>query len=333
MRAIGLRKYNEDLIEEEISIPIPKERELLVKINAISVNPIDTKIRRSQKPEEPTLRVLGFDACGIVIQAGNKTNLFKIGDKVFYSGSLLKQGTNSEYHIIDERLVGKASKTLKDSSIASFPLVSITAFEGLFERMKVSMEKSLNKEKSILIIGGAGGVGSIAIQLAKQFAGLKVIATASREKSISWCKKMGADYVVNHNLDIIEQINSLGLKGFDYIFCLNDTNKYFPLMEKLIKPQGSICTIVEATLPLDMKQLRLKSVTFCQEFMFTRSMFETEDMQNQGDILNIISKAIDDGTIIDINTTSLTPINLENLKQANAMIESGKVIGKISLYD
>ncbi|PFN06016.1 MULTISPECIES: zinc-binding alcohol dehydrogenase family protein [Bacillus cereus group] len=336
MKAIGLLEYlpieNENsLIDIEIPRPVPHEKDLLIKINAISVNPVDVKVRSPKPQKEANPKILGWDASGVVVEVGADCTLFKPGDEVFYAGSITKPGTYSEYHVVDERLVGKKPKSLTNAESAAIPLTAITAWEGLFERLGIEPEnKDKNKSKSILIIGGAGGVGSIAIQLAK-WAGLHVIATASRNETREWVKNLGADYIINHHKPFKEQLLELQINDVDYIFCLNNTDQHWHGMGESIKPQGKICSIVENEHPLELNILKSKSATFVWEFMFTKAMYQTDDMILQHNLLNKVSELLDQGMIKTTLNQTLTPINAENLRKAHTLIESGRTIGKIVL--
>ncbi|ANC08819.1 MULTISPECIES: zinc-binding alcohol dehydrogenase family protein [Bacillus cereus group] len=336
MKAIGLHEYlpieeENSLIDLEVEKPVATGRDILVKINAISVNPVDTKVRSPKDKKEDAPKILGWDASGVVVQAGESCTLFKEGDEVFYAGSITRQGTYSEYHLVDERIVGKKPKTLHAAESAAIPLAAITAWEGLFERLGIDhTKKDTNSFKNILIIGGAGGVGSIAIQLAK-WAGLNVIATASRGETIDWVKKLGADHTIDHHTPLKEQLQSLGFSDVDYIFCLNNTDQHWQAICDLIKPQGKICSIVENEHPLEMSILKSKSATLVWEFMFTKAMYETGDMITQHELLNKVSELLDEGILKTTLNETLTPINAENLKKAHALLESGHTIGKIVL--
>ena len=334
MKAVGLTRYlpitNEQSLQD-IELPKPKAsgRDLLVKINAVGVNPVDTKVRKPKDKIETSPKVLGWDACGIVEAVGDKVSQFNVGDKVYYAGDITRQGCNAEYQLIDERIVGLAPQTLTSAQAAAMPLTSVTAWEALFERMYISQNKSDNTNKSILILGGAGGVGSIAIQLAKQVAGLTVITTASRAVTIAWVKNLGADIVVNHH-HLLAEMQAQHLMP-DYILCNNDTDAYFAIMAEIVKPQGHICSIVETTASVDLGLLKNKCASFSWEFMFVRSMYQTDDMYKQGDILNRVSQLIDSGTLKHTAKTEIKPINATNLRAAHAQLESGNTIGKIVL--
>jgi zinc-binding alcohol dehydrogenase family protein len=336
MKAVGLHKYlpiehEESLIDMDVHKPVPAGKDLLVEIKAISINPVDTKVRSPKDKVEKEPKILGWDASGIVVETGEECIDFKPGDEVFYAGSITRQGTYSEYHLVDERIAGKKPQSLSHAEAAALPLTAITAYEGLFDRLSIDpSNKEQNSGKNILIIGGAGGVGSIAIQLAK-WAGLTVIATASRAETEEWVKNVGADHVINHHQSLKDQLNNLQIEEVDYIFCLNNTDQHWEGMSEVIKPQGMICSIVENKEPLDLNLLKSKSVAFVWEFMFTRAMYQTEDMQKQQLLLNAISDLIDQGTLKTTLSQTLSPINAENIKKAHEAVETGKTIGKIVL--
>lgn len=317
--------------ETEIEIPSPEPRDVLIRVQAISVNPIDYKVRSSPQRQHQS-RILGWDAAGIVEAVGKEVTLFKVGDEVYYAGSVIRAGCNSEYHTVDERIVGKKPTSLSFAEAAALPLTTITAWEALFERLGIEPEKTLeNRSSTVLIIGGAGGVGSIAIQLAKQVAGLRVIATASRAESIAWCKQMGADYTINHHQPFKSELAAIDINHVDYILCLNDTAQHLPNMVDVIKPQGKICSIVSTNSPLDLNPFFAKSITFVWELMFTKSRFETDDMQSQHDLLNQVSTLIDRGILKTTITENLGGLNSTHLETAHKLLESGKAIGKIVL--
>ncbi|GAA4725343.1 zinc-binding alcohol dehydrogenase family protein [Brevibacillus fulvus] len=336
MKAVGLYRYlpidqPESLLDLEVEKPSPSGRDLLVRVKAISVNPVDVKVRAPKSKTETEPKILGWDVAGVVEQVGADCTLFQPGDEVYYAGSLIRQGGNSEFHLVDERIVGKKPASLDFAASAALPLTSITAWEGLFERLGISAtDKDDNAGKTLLIVGAAGGVGSIASQLAK-FAGLTVIGTASRSESAEWAKGMGADYIISHYQDFVPQLKQLGLAQVDYIFCLNSTERHWKNMAEAIAPQGKICSIVETDEQLDLTLLKNKSATFAWEFMFTRSMFQTPDMIEQHNLLNEVAKLIDSGIIRSTMTKKLEPINAANLRKAHAMLETGRTVGKIVL--
>lgn len=335
MKAIGFKtslsiEKSDSFIEFEAVKPIPGPHDLLVKIDAISVNPVDFKIRQSGAKDTvlETPKIIGWDAVGIVQSIGQEVTLFEVGDPVYYAGDITKQGSNAEYQIIDERIVGRKPKSLTIEEAAVIPLTALTAWEILFDRIRISAEK--DKGKSILIIGGAGGVGSIAIQLAKKIAGLTVIATASRPETIDWCKQQGADFVVDHK-DLIVSVREAGFENVDFILDFVDTNAYWDTMVELIKPQGHIASITGSSEPVVLNKLKSKSVSFSWELMYTRSMYQTEDMVEQHNILNIVADLLDDGILKTTLNTTLNGLTAENLKKAHELLESGRTIGKIAI--
>lgn len=335
MKAIGFKtslpiENPESFIEFEAVKPIPGPHDLLVKIDAISVNPVDFKIRQNSAKDTvlETPKIIGWDAVGIVQAVGQDVTLFEVGDPVYYAGDITKQGSNAEYQIIDERIVGRKPKSLSIEESAVIPLTALTAWEILFDRIRISAEK--DKGKSILIIGGAGGVGSIAIQLAKKIAGLTVIATASRPETIDWCKKQGADFVVDHK-DLVSSVREAGFEYVDFILDFVDTNAYWDTMVELIKPQGHIASITGSSDPVALTKLKSKSVSFSWELMYTRSMYQTEDMVEQHNILNIVADLLDDGILKTTLNTTLNGLTAENLKKAHELLESGRTIGKIAI--
>ena len=341
MKAVGLYRYlpvndPECLVDVKVDKPRATGKDILVKVKAVSVNPVDTKIRiRGPKDaQEPDPKILGWDVAGIVEEAGDETSLFKVGDEVYYSGSIIRPGCNSEYHLVDERIVGKKPQSLSFEEAAALPLTTITAWEALFERLNVQPQATAeNAASKVLIISGAGGVGSIAIQLAKQVAGLGVIATASREESIGWCQKMGADHCINHYNPFKDELEKIGVQEVDYILCFNSTEMHIQNMADVIKPQGKICTIVETknNQPLNMNIFQRKSVTFAWELMFTKSMFHTPDMQTQHDLLNQVSELIDQHVLKTTLCDVLGSVNATNLKEAHRRIETGRTVGKLVL--
>ncbi len=335
MKAIGFKtslpiENPESFIEFEAVKPIPGPHDLLVKIDAISVNPVDFKIRQNSAKDTvlETPKIIGWDAVGIVQAVGQEVTLFEVGDSVYYAGDITKQGSNAEYQIIDERIVGRKPKSLSIEESAVIPLTALTAWEILFDRIRISADK--DKGKSILIIGGAGGVGSIAIQLAKKIAGLTVIATASRPETIDWCKQQGADFVVDHK-DLISSVRETGFEHVDFILDFVDTNAYWDIMAELIKPQGHIASITGSSDPVALTKLKSKSVSFSWELMYTRSMYQTEDMIEQHNILNIVADLLDDGILKTTLNTTLNGLTAENLKKAHELLESGRTIGKIAI--
>ncbi len=339
MRAVGLYKYlpvdnPECLVDVDIPKPKPQGHDLLVRVKAISVNPVDVKTRAPKDKEEQAPKILGWDAAGIVEETGSEVTLFNKNDKVYYSGSIIRQGSYSEFQLVDERITGRKPENLSFEEAAALPLTTITAWEGMFEQMLIPIDDAEKTNgKSILIIGGAGGVGSIAIQLAKKLTGLKIIATASRSETKDWCLSLGADYVINHYNNFPDELNKIGINNVDFIFCLNDTGRHFPKAAEVLKPFGRFCTIV-GTKPgeqLDSSLLRSKSGNFSWEFMFTKSSFQTQDMISQHNLLNKTSELVEKGIIKTTLKENFGNLNAANLRKAHAKIESGTTIGKIVL--
>ncbi len=335
MKAVGLYRYlpidhPEALLDVELATPQPGERDLLVKVEAVSVNPVDYKVRAPKDTVEPAPRVLGWDAAGTVAAVGAGATLFKVGDPVYYAGSITRPGANSEYHVVDERIVGRKPASLDFAQAAALPLTALTAWEALFDRLGVSPQGA-HAGRSALIIGGAGGVGSIGIQLAKQLAGLKVIATASRPASAKWATELGADHIVDHFGDIPAQLKQLGYDEVDYVLIFNDTDQHFPAAASVIRPQGGIVTIVENRQPVPVELLKAKSAAFHWEFMFTRAMFGTPDMIEQHKLLNEVARLIDAGTLRTTVGDVLGKIDAQNVRRAHQRLEAGRAIGKLVL--
>lgn len=316
---------NGSFIDFTLDTPHPTGHDILVKIKAVSVNPVDFKVRRRISEEQHPARILGWDAAGIVEEVGELVTLFKPGDRVYYAGDITRAGSNASHQLVDERLVGHMPATLDFPAAAALPLTSITAWEALFDRLKIGINE---QGKTILIIGAAGGVGSIAIQLAKQVAGLNVIATASRPETRDWCLSLGADHVINHYVDMLQQFSSHQLTAPDYIFCLQNTDQYFETMAELIAPQGTICTIVEVNHP-NLDLLKSKSAGLVWEFMFTRAMYQTTDMVKQYELLTEISQLIDQQKLKSTLQHDFGMLSAASLTEAHQLLESGKAIGKI----
>ena len=337
MKAIGFKKHlkiddPESLIDFEMKKPIAKGHDLLVKVNAVSVNPVDVGVRKGGHSVLKTPKVIGWDACGVVEEVGSKVSLFKPGDRVFYAGSFIRSGSDSEYQLVDERIVGHAPETLKDNEAAAMPLTSLTAYEALFEQMDLTWNQENNQHKTILIINGAGGVGSVATQLA-HLAGLTVIATASRPDSIKWTQGHGADYVVNHHEDLVKQVRKLGFKYVDYILELKDLDGHWKEMCELIKPEGHIVSITENHRPINLRLLTKKKAHFSWEWIYTKSYYQTDDMITQHDILDKIAQMLDSGNLRCTMTKSLIPLNATNLRKAHKLVESGHMSGKVVVSD
>ncbi|MGC4088137.1 MAG: zinc-binding alcohol dehydrogenase family protein [Polyangiaceae bacterium] len=295
-----------------------------------SVNPVDYKSRAPKEQVEPTPRILGWDAAGVVRAVGSEVTLFKPGDEVYYAGSIKRPGANAELHLVDERIVGKKPKRLGFAEAAALPLTALTAWESLFDRLGIS-STGANAGKSVLLIGGVGGVGSIAIQLAKRVAGLRVVATASRPESAARARELGADEVLDHSRPLDEEQKRVGLGEVDYIVCFNAIEQHYPSFAPLIRPEGRICGVVGPNSLLPLGTLMLKSVTFVWELMFTRPMFETPSMIEQHRALSEISALIDRGALGTTLGAHYGPINASNLRRAHSALEAGHTLGKIVL--
>ncbi|MEQ1292507.1 zinc-binding alcohol dehydrogenase family protein [Acinetobacter johnsonii] len=317
--------FQNPLVDIEKTMPTLKDRDLLVKVKAISVNPVDTKVRRNPVAVGNT-RILGWDAVGEVVEVGSGVQHFKVADQVWYAGDLTRDGSNEEYQAVDERIVSLKPQSLSDAEAAALPLTAITAWEMLFDRFNVDLDKFDN----ILVIGGAGGVGSIAIQLLKAKTNLRVIATASREETKAWVKSLGADYVIDHTEDLNTQIKALGLDAPRYIFSTNQTETYLPQISKLIAPQGKF-GLIDDPKSLDIVEFKSKSVSVHWEFMFTRSMFNTTDIEQQSQLLHQVAELVDNHRIKTTLNQTLGKINAKNLKLAHELIETGRAKGKIVL--
>jgi zinc-binding alcohol dehydrogenase family protein len=334
MKAVGYKKSlaiedAESLVDFGTAKPEPQGRDLRVAVKAVSVNPVDTKVRKRAAPPEGETKILGFDAAGVVDAIGPEVTLFKPGDEVFYAGSILRQGTNSEFHLVDERIVGLKPKTLSFTQAAALPLTSITAWELLFDRLGVIPGKSVDP-RTLLIIGGAGGVGSILIQLARRLTGLTVVATASRPESVKWCLDLGAHAVIDHARPMKEQIEKLKLPPVALIASLTATDQHYKALADLIAPQGKF-GLIDDPPEFNVAVFKGKAVSIHWESMFTRSSFQTADMIGQHHLLNDVADLIDKGVLRTTLDQTFGTINAANLKRAHALIESGKSRGKIVL--
>lgn len=333
MRAVALTRYlpvsdPEAFIDVELEKPAPKGHDILVAIKAVAINPVDVKVRAPKSKVESAPRVLGWDASGVVEAVGPDVTLFAPGDEVYYAGDLTRPGTYQQFHLVDERIVGHKPKTLSYAEAAALPLTTITAYESFFERLRIDRDGG-DAGQSILIIGAAGGVGSIGIQLAKR-AGLTVIATASRPETIGWVKTLGADHVVNHREPLVEQVRALGIKHVDHVAIFNDMRHWAAAVE-LIRPQGGIVSIDDTHLPMPMGELKTKAASLHWELMFTRSMFKTPDMIEQHKLLSFVAGEIDAGRIRTTVADVLTPINAANMREAHRRVETGAMRGKVVL--
>jgi NADPH:quinone reductase len=333
MRAVGYKHSRpidqaDSLIDLEIEKPTPQGRDLLVEVKAVSVNPVDTKVRKRADPKGGAPKILGYDAAGVVAAVGSDAKLFKPGDEVFYAGSILRQGTDAEYHLVDERIVGAKPKTLDFAAAAALPLTSITAWEMLFDRLAVPRGGA--EGRSLLIVGGAGGVGSIAIQLARHLTKLTIITTASRPETVAWCKELGAHHVIDHSKPMAAQLEAIGHRFVDYVFGVNASDQHYDTIVEIIAPQGKLGMIDDPGM-FDANKLKGKSASLHWESMFTRSSFQTADMEAQHRLLSEVAKLVDTGVIRTTLAETLGTINAANLKRAHALIESGRARGKLVL--
>ncbi|MET0320406.1 MAG: zinc-binding alcohol dehydrogenase family protein [Duganella sp.] len=334
MKAVAYRKSlpitdADALLDIDLPDPQAQGRDLLVEVKAISVNPVDVKIRKNAAPAAGDTKVIGWDAAGVVKAVGPDVTLFKPGDEVWYAGDLTRPGTNSALHLVDERIVGRKPRTLDFAQAAALPLTSITAWELLFDRLTVSRDKRVQGQ-SLLVIGAAGGVGSIMVQLARQLTGLTVIGTASRADTSDWIKQLGAHHVIDHSKPLNEEIARLGLPPVTYVAGLNQTDHHWPAIIELVAPQGKIA-LIDDPAPIDVRMLKRKSVSLHWELMFTRSMFQTDDMAQQHQLLNDVADLVDAGVIKTTLAERFGAINAANLKRAHALIESNRAKGKIVL--
>lgn len=333
MRAVGYRQNlpieaEAALVDVELPKPVPAGRDLLVEVRAVSVNPVDVKVRAATPPEPGTVKVIGWDAAGIVVAAGPDARLFKPGDAVFYAGSIDRSGSNAEFQLVDERIVGPKPASLDFTAAAALPLTTITAWEMLFDRLDV--RRPVPGAQALLIIGGAGGVGSIAIQLARQLTDLTVIATASRPETRDWVRALGAHHVIDHRAPLAPQVAALGLGAPGFVFATTHIGDHLADIVTLIAPQGRIGAIDRAA-GLDVVPLMAKSLSFHWELMFTRPVQGTADIEAQHRLLAETARLVDAGRIRSTLTEAFGPINAANLKRAHAHIETGTARGKIVL--
>lgn len=333
MKAVGYRTSlpisdEQSLVDIDVPTPQATDRDLLVEVRAVSVNPVDAKVRMRSGPTGDECKILGYDASGTVKSVGSDCKLFKPGDEVFYAGSIARQGTNSEFHLVDERIVGKKPKSLTFAQAAALPLTSITAWELLFDRFAVRRNSA--NAGTILIVGGAGGVGSILIQLARRLTGLNVIATASRSETAQWCKELGAHHVIDHSKAFTAEFKRIGVSSAEYIASLTGTAQHYPNLIEVLTPQGKI-GVIDDPGTLDAMPLKDKCASLHWEFMFARSLFQTPDMIAQHELLNEVADLVDDGLIRTTANETFGIINAANLKQMHALIETGKAKGKLVL--
>jgi zinc-binding alcohol dehydrogenase family protein len=334
MKAVGYTKSlsidaADALLDFETAKPEPQAHDIRVAVKAVSVNPVDTKVRKRAAPPDGETKILGYDAAGVVDAVGSDVTLFKPGDEVFYAGSILRQGTNSEFHLVDERIVGRKPKTLSFTQAAALPLTSITAWELLFDRLGAVPGKSIDP-RTLLIVGGAGGVGSILIQLARRLTGLTVVATASRPESQKWCVDLGAHAVIDHARPMKEQIEKLKFPPVALIASLTNTDQHYKALAEIIAPQGKF-GLIDDPPEFNVAVFKGKAVSVHWESMFTRSSFQTPDMIAQHHLLNDVADLIENSVLRTTLDQTFGTINAANLKRAHALIESGKSRGKIVL--
>lgn len=333
MKAVGISVPGpvdspDALVDLDLPVPIPGPHDLLVRVKAISVNPADTKVRRFSSHAPGTHRIAGYDAAGVVEAVGAAVTLFRPGDAVYYAGDITRPGTNAELHLVDERIVAAKPTTLDWAAAAALPLTAITAWEALFDRIDVTRE--VPGAKALLVIGGAGGVGSIAIQLAKVLTDLPVIATASRPETVEWVKRLGADHVVDHRQPLAAQVAALGIGAPAFVLSTTHSEAHLPAIVELIAPQGRLALIDDPKV-FDVVGFKHKMVSVHWEFMFGRAMFGTPDLVAQHKLLAEVAKLVDQGKVVTTHTQTLSPINAATLREAHALVESERMRGKIVL--
>lgn len=334
MKAVGFTHHlpiSDPLSMQDLEVekPTPTGRDILVAVKAVAINPVDTKVRggdgKGSAVDNPP-RIIGYDASGIVEAVGPEASLFKPEDEVYYAGDITRSGTNAEFHLVDERIVGRKPTSLSYAQAAALPLTTITAYESFFDRLGIDRDGA-DKGQSILIIGAGGGVGSIGIQLAKH-AGLQVIATASRPETTAWARELGADHVVNHRQDMVQQVRDLGMRYLDHIAIFNDM-RHWEIAVELIRPEGGIVSIDDTDLPMPMGGMKMKAASLHWEFMFARAMHRTRDMIKQHQLLSWVADEIDAGRIRTTVAEILSPIDAANMREAHRRIETGQAKGKI----
>lgn len=322
--------HPEALQDVQLDAPTPGPRDLLIEVRAISVNPVDTKIRLGVAPENGAAKILGWDATGVVKAVGSEVSLFQPGDRVFYAGAIDRAGANSELHLVDERIVGHMPNSLSFAEAAALPLTAITAWELLFERLQVA-EGSVDQGQSLLIVGAAGGVGSILTQLARRLTGLTVIGTASRPETQAWVRELGAHHVIDHSKPLSEELARIGIGQVTHVASLTQTDLHYAQLIESLEPQGRLALIDDPLQPLDVMQLKRKSLSLHWELMFTRSLYQTEDMIEQHRLLERVSDLVDSGVLKTTLGEHFGRIDATNLRRAHALLESGKAKGKIVL--
>ncbi len=336
MKAIGYTHAQFDLpidnpnalAEITLPDPAPQGRDILVEVRAVSVNPVDTKVRRGSTPAAGEVKVLGWDAVGVVRATGSDVSLFKPGDRVWYAGSIARPGSNCQLHLVDERIVGHAPKSLDDAEAAALPLTGLTAWELLFDRLQIA--PGTGTGQSILIVGAGGGVGSILVQLARQLTQLTVIGTASRPETVDWVRNLGAHHVIDHSRPLSEELRRIGVPHVHYVASLTQTDTHLAEIVESLVPQGRLA-LIDDPAPFDVKLLKRKSISLHWELMFTRAIYETPDMIAQHRILEELATLLDRGTLRSTLAEHYGTINADNLRRAHALVESGAARGKIVL--
>ena len=314
-----------------IDIPTIRSHDLLVKVTGVSVNPVDTFVRRGGRSTQLVHpKIIGWDSVGTVVKVETKCSLFKLGERVWYAGDFKRSGSNAQFQAVDERIVGHAPHNLTDEECAAIPLVGLTSYESLFEKLEVSLNSDNNKNETILIINGAGGVGSMAVQLAK-LVGLNVIATASKPTSVTWVNRFNPNYIIDHHQDIVSQIHSLGYKYVDYIINLNNLDAHWNEIAEIIKPDGKITATTENKKLIDLQKLTKKRATFSWEWVYSKSYYQTTNMITQKHILDRLSQLFETNQLKSITTKSYSPINSETLQKAHKNVESGRMVGKVTI--
>ena len=334
MKAVGYRKNlpidaPQALEDVELPAPVPSEGDLLVRVHAVSVNPFDTKVRAGTAPAAGQVKVLGWDAVGVVEAVGPQARGFAVGDRVWYAGSIARDGSNSELQLVDERIVGRMPSSLDFAQAAALPLTSLTAWEMLFDRLQVPRDAQ-GAGRTLLVIGAAGGVGSVMVQLARQLTQLTVIGTASRPQTQQWVRELGAHHVIDHSRPLADELSRIGAGAPDYVVSLTHTHQYFAQIAEIIAPQGRF-GLIDDPEPVDVRLLKRKSVSLHWELMFTRALFSTADMAEQHRILDEIAALVDAGRIRTTASECYGAIDAAHLRRAHALLESGKAVGKIVL--
>ncbi|KAF0809881.1 putative oxidoreductase [Alcanivorax sp. S71-1-4] len=333
MKAVGYRKSlpidaPEALQDITLDVPQPGARDLLVKVSAVAVNPVDTKIRLNTEPENGAYKVLGWDAAGIVEATGSEVSLFRPGDKVWYAGDVTRPGTNAEYQCVDERIVGRVPENLSMAEAAAMPLTTVTAWELLFDRLGVQQGKGHGK--TLLVVGASGGVGSVLVQLARQLTELTVIGTASRDATRDWVLSLGAHKVIDHSKPLTDGLSQIGVSEVDYVASLTHTDEHIDQIVEALRPQGKLA-LIDDPLQLDVRKLKRKSLSLHWEFMYTRSLFQTDDQIEQHRILMKVADLVEQGVLRTTVADHYGVINADNLRRAHAVMEAHQARGKIVL--